>query len=234
MNTWNSNTNASYPVVSPVDLQSVMRQVYVWMLFGLLVTAGLAYVTVATPLVNLVANPIVMLVAILGELGLVLVISLGFNRLSAGVATLLFFAYAALNGFTLAIVLLAFSIESIFLTFVATAALFGAMSIIGYTTHVDLTKLGTFLIMGVLGLVIAMVVNLFVNSGPLNLLISAAGVLIFTGLTAYDTQRIGRMAAQMSQEGEAGIKFGIMGALRLYLDFINMFLFMLRLTGRRR
>jgi FtsH-binding integral membrane protein len=234
MNTWNSNTNASYPVVSPVDLQSVMRQVYVWMLFGLLVTAGLAYVTVATPLVNLVANPIVMLVAIVGELGLVLVISLGFNRLSAGVATLLFFAYAALNGFTLAIVLLAFSIESIFLTFVATAALFGAMSIIGYTTHVDLTKLGTFLIMGVLGLVIAMVVNLFVNSGPLNLLISAAGVLIFTGLTAYDTQRIGRMAAQMSQEGEAGIKFGIMGALRLYLDFINMFLFMLRLTGRRR
>ena len=234
MNAWNRNANDSYPVVSPVDLQSVMRQVYVWMLFGLLVTAGLAYVTVATPLVNLVANPIVMLVAIVGELGLVLVISLGFNRLSAGAATVLFFAYAALNGFTLSIVLLAFSIESIFLTFVATAALFGAMSIIGYTTHVDLTKLGTFLIMGVLGLIIASVVNIFVNSGPLNLLISAAGVLIFTGLTAFDTQRIGRMAAQMSQEGEAGIKFGIMGALRLYLDFINMFLFMLRLTGRRR
>src|SRR5712691_7919244 len=122
MNAWNSNANDSYPVVSPIDLQSVMCQVYLWMLFGLLVTAGLAYVTVATPLVNLVANPIVMLVAIVAELGLVLAISLGFNRLSAGAATVLFFAYAALNGFTLAIVLLAFSIESIFLTFVATAA----------------------------------------------------------------------------------------------------------------
>src|SRR5436309_9878783 len=109
MNAWNRNADTSYPVVSPVDLQTVMRQVYVWMLFGLLVTAGLAYVTVATPLVNLVANPIVMLVAIVGELGLVLVISLGFNRLSASLAGLLFFAYAALNGFTLAIVLLAFT-----------------------------------------------------------------------------------------------------------------------------
>ena len=234
MNAWNRNVNDSYSVVSPVDLQTVMRQVYVWMLFGLLVTAGMAYVTVATPLINLVANPIVMLVAIVAELGLVLVISLGFNRLPASVAALLFFAYAAVNGFTLSIVLLAFTTGSIFWTFVATAALFGAMSIVGYTTHVDLTKLGTFLIMGVLGLVIVSVVNIFVHSGPLDFLISAAGVLIFTGLTAYDTQRIGRMAAQMSQEGEAGLKFGIMGALRLYLDFINMFLFMLRLTGRRR
>ena len=157
-------------MVSPVDLQSVMRQVYAWMLLGLLVTAGLAYLTVATPLVNLVANPIVMLVAIVGELGLVLTISIGFNRLPASVAALLFFAYAALNGFTLSIVLLAFSTGSIFWTFVATAALFGAMSIIGYTTHVDLTKLGTFLIMGVLGLVIVSVVNIFVNSGPLDFL----------------------------------------------------------------
>jgi len=234
MNAWNRNIDNSYPVVSPVDLQSVMRQVYIWMLFGLLLTAGVAYVTVSTPLINLAANPIILLVAVVGELGLVLVISLGFNRLPASAATLLFFAYAALNGFTLATILLYFSIESIFLTFVATGALFGAMSIIGYTTHIDLSRLGTFLIMGVIGLVIAMVVNVFVNSGPLDFIISAAGVLIFTGLTAYDTQRIGRMAAQMSQEGEAGLKFGIMGALRLYLDFINMFLFMLRLTGRRR
>jgi FtsH-binding integral membrane protein len=234
MNAWNRNTDASYPVVSPVDLQSVMRQVYVWMVFGLLVTAGLAYVTVATPLINLAANPIVLMVALVGEFGLVLVISLGFNRLSAGAATALFFAYAALNGFTLAVVLLAFSVQSVFLTFAATAALFGAMSIVGYTTHLDLSRMGTFLIMGVIGLVIATVVNVFVNSGPLDFLISIAGVLIFTGLTAYDTQRIGRMAAQMSPEGEAGIKFGIMGALRLYLDFINMFLFMLRLSGRRR
>src|SRR5260221_2586246 len=147
MNAWDRNTTAAYPVVSPVDRQSVMRQVYVWMVFGLLVTAGLAYVTVATPLIYLAANPIVLMVALVGEFGLVLVISLGFNRLSAGVATLLFFAYAAVNGFTLAVVLLAFSGQSVFLTFVTTAALFRAMSIVGYTTHLELSRLGTFLIM---------------------------------------------------------------------------------------
>jgi hypothetical protein len=234
MNAWNQNANASYPVVGAVDVQSIMRQVYVWMLFGMLLTAGVAYITVSTPLVYLAANPIALLVAIVAEFGLVLGISFGFNRLSAGVATVLFFAYAALNGFTLSTVLLVFTSGSVFLAFVASAALFGAMSIVGYTTKVDLSKLGTFLMMGVLGLVIAMVINLFVNSGPLDTLISVAGVLIFTGLTAFDTQRIGRMAAQMSAAGDAGLKFGILGALRLYLDFINMFLFMLRLTGRRR
>src|SRR5258708_26131662 len=114
--------------------------------FGLLSAAGLAYVRATTPLITLAATPIVLLVATVAELALVLVISLGFNRLSAGAATGLFFAYAALNGFTLATVLLIFSIGSIFLTFVATAALFGAMSIIGYTTHLDFSKLGTFLI----------------------------------------------------------------------------------------
>ena len=139
-----------------------------------------------------------------------------------------------LNGFTLSIVLLAFSTGSVFSAFAATAAMFGAMSIIGYTTRVDLSKLGTFLMMGVMGLVIAMIVNMFVNSGPLDLIISLAGVLIFTALTAYDTQRIHRMAAELSVGGDAAAKLGLFGALRLYLDFINMFLFMLRLTGRRR
>ena len=108
------------------------------------------------------------------------------------------------------------------------------MTILGYTTKVDLTKMGTFLMMGVFGLVIAMVVNMFVNSGPLDLIISMAGVLIFTGLTAYDTQRIGRMAAQISAPVDAAAKLSVFGALKLYLDFINMFLFMLRLFGRRR
>jgi uncharacterized protein len=133
-------------------------------------------------------------------------------------------------------VLLAFTINSVFLAFGATAALFVVMSIIGYTTRVDLTKMGTFLMMGVIGLVIAMLINMFVGSGPLDMLISVIGILIFTGLTAFDTQRIGRMAAQMNLQvgGEAEVKFGIIGALKLYLDFINMFLFILRLVGRRR
>ena len=211
-----------------------MRQVYTWMVLGMLITTAVAYVTATTSLINLAMNPIILIVAVLAEFGLVLGISAGLNRLSSGVATLLFMLYAALNGFTLSIVLLAFTGASLFVAFATTAALFAAMSIIGYTTKVDLSRMGTFLMMAVIGLVIAMVVNLFVGSGPLDLIISVVGVLIFTALTAYDTQRIGRMAAQMNVNGDSEVKFGIFGALKLYLDFINMFLFVLRLTGRRR
>lgn len=235
MNTMNRNGSLSYSTADGVDLQSIMRQVYTWMCLGMLLTTFVAYITVSTPLITLAANPTIMLFAIIAEFGMVLGISFGFNRISAGVAGTLFFAYAALNGFTLSVVLLAFSIGSVFLAFAATAALFGAMTIIGYTTKVDLSKMGTYLMMGVIGLIIAMVVNMFVSSGPLDTIISMAGVLIFTALTAYDTQRIGRMAAQMSTTGgESAAKFGIFGALKLYLDFINMFLFILRLVGRRR
>jgi uncharacterized protein len=235
MNSMNGNRNLSYyPAVGGIDVQSIMRQVYTWMVLGMLITAGFAYVTVSTTLINFALNPIILIVAMLAEIGLVMGISFGLNKISAGTAAMLFFVYAALNGFTLSIIMLTFSLGSVFLAFVSTAALFGAMTVIGYTTKVDLTKMGTFLMMGVLGLLIAMVINIFVASGPLEFIISLAGVLIFTGLTAFDTQRIARMAGQMNTEGDATAKFGIIGALRLYLDFINMFLFMLRLFGRRR
>jgi len=234
MNIMNQNGSWLSSFEGDINLQSIMRQVYLWMGLGTLITAGMAYLTVNTPLINLAANPIILLVAIIAEFGLVLAISWGFSRLSSGAASALFFLYAALNGFTLSMVLLAFTTGSVFAAFVSTAALFGAMTIIGYTTKVDLTKMGTFLMMGVFGLVIAMVVNMFINSGPLDLIVSIAGVLIFTGLTAYDTQRIGRMAAQISEPGEAAAKLAVFGSLKLYLDFINMFLFMLRLFGRRR
>ena len=233
MNTMNRNGSISYPLGGEIDLQAIMRQVYTWMVLGMLITTVVAYVTASTSLINLATNPIILLIAVLAEFGLVLVISRGLNRLSSGTATMLFMLYAALNGFTLSMLLLAFSIASVFLAFAATAALFGVMSVIGYTTRVDLSKLGTYLMMAVIGLIIAMVINLFLSSSLLDTLISMAGVLIFTALTAYDTQRIGRMAAQMSMNGDAALKFGIFGALKLYLDFINMFLFVLRLTGRR-
>jgi FtsH-binding integral membrane protein len=217
-----------------VDLRSIMRQVYTWMVLGMLITTIVAFFTASTSLITLATNPIIMIIAILAEFGLVLGISAGINRLSTGVATLLFMLYAALNGFTLSIILLVYTGTSVFLAFAITAALFGVMSVIGYTTKLDLSRMGTFLMMGVIGLVIAMVVNIFVGSGPLDTIISVVGVLIFTALTAFDTQRIGRMAAQMGVNGDSEVKFGIFGALRLYLDFINMFLFVLRLTGRRR
>jgi FtsH-binding integral membrane protein len=234
MNTMNRNSSFYYPTEGAIDLQSIMRQVYTWMVLGMVITTAVAYVTASTSLINLAMNPIILIVAVLAEFGLVLGISAGLSRLSSGVATLLFMLYAALNGFTLSIVLLAFTGASLFVAFATTAALFAAMSIIGYTTKVDLSRMGTYLMMGVIGLVIAMVVNMFVGSGPLDTIISVAGVLIFTALTAYDTQRIGRMAAQMNVNGDTEVKFGIFGALKLYLDFINMFLFVLRLTGRRR
>ena len=230
----NRNGSISYPQGGEIDLQAIMRQVYTWMVLGMLITTVVAYVTTSTSLIDLATNPIILLIAVLAEFGLVLVISRGLNRLSSGTATMLFMLYAALNGFTLSMLLLAFSIASVFLAFAATAALFGVMSVIGYTTRVNLSKLGTYLIMAVIGLIIAIVINLFLSSSLLDTLISMAGVLIFTALTAYDTQRIGRMAAQMSMNGDAALKFGIFGALKLYLDFINMFLFVLRLTGRRR
>ncbi len=234
MNTFNRNENLFYSLERNLDLQSVLRQVYAWMILGMLVTTGVAFMTVTTSLINLAANPVVFIIALVAELGLVFAISRGLSRFSAGTATVLFFVYAALNGFTLSMILLAFNIATVFLAFASTAALFAVMTIIGYTTHVDLSKMGTYLMMAVIGLIIAMVINLFVNSGPLDMIVSIAGVLIFTALTAYDTQSIGRMAAQMNGEGDAGMKFGILGALKLYLDFINMFLFMLQLFGGRR
>ncbi len=234
MNMMNDNRGVWYPLERGVNLQSIMRQVYIWMGLGTLLTAAVAYVTVNSALVHLTANPVILIGAMVAELALVMGISFGFNRISALTATMLFLLYAALNGFTLSVILMAFTTASIVGAFVATGALFGAMSIIGYTTHIDLSKFGTFLMMALIGLLIAMVVNIFIASGPLDLIISVIGVLLFTALTAYDTQRIGRMAAQMDAQGEAGAKLSIFGALKLYLDLINLFLFMLRLIGRRR
>jgi uncharacterized protein len=234
MGALNRKEGLFYTEEQGINIQTIMRQVYVWMTLGMLLTAAVAFLTVNTSLLNLAVNPIIMIVAIIAEFGVVLGISFGLKRLSPGAATMLFFAYAALNGFTLSLVLLAFSNASLFLAFASTAALFGAMSIIGYTTHVDLTKMGTYLMMGLIGLIIAMVVNLFLNSGPLDMVISIIGIIIFTALTAFDTQRIGRMAAEMSVGSDEAVKFGIFGALKLYLDFINMFLYILRLFGRRR
>jgi len=147
----------------------------------------------------------------------------------------MFFVYAALNGFTLSGIFLVYTGQSITAAFVATAAMFGAMTIVGFTTAIDLTRFGSFLIMGVIGLLIAMLVNLFLASSGLGLLISVVGVLIFTGLTAYDTQRIKAMAARphLQEDGSLAMKLSIIGALALYLDFVNMFLFLLRLLGSR-
>jgi FtsH-binding integral membrane protein len=215
-----------------VAQNTLLRQVYAWMGLGLLLTAAMSVVTLSSPaLLQLVfGNRLVFYGLILGELGLVIAVSAAINRLSAATATALFLLYAALNGITFSVIFVVYTAESIASTFVVTAATFGAMSVYGYTTKRDLTNWGSFLFMGLIGIVIASLVNIFVESSAASWVISAIGVVVFTGLTAYDTWKIKAMAAA----GAQGRKPAILGALTLYLDFINLFLMLLRLFGNRR
>ena len=215
-----------------VAQNTLVRQVYAWMGAGLALTALLALMTVSSPpLLNAVAgNRLVFYGLILGELGLVFVLSGAIDRLSATTATLLFLGYSALNGVTLSAIFLVYTADSIASTFVITAGMFGAMSAYGYLTRRDLTSWGSFLIMGLIGVVIASLVNIFLQSSAVSWVVSAIGVIVFTGLTAYDTWKIKALAAQ----GASGRKPAILGALTLYLDFINLFLMLLRFVGDRR
>jgi len=215
-----------------VKQNALVRQVYAWMGAGLAITAIMAMVTLSSPLlVNAIAgNRLLFFGLMIGELALVFTLSGAINRLSPGVATLIFIAYSALNGVTLSVLALVYTANSIASTFVITAGMFGTMSLYGYMTRRDLTSWGSFLFMGLIGVVIASIVNIFVASSAVSWVISAIGVIVFTGLTAYDTWKIKEMAAQ----GTEGRKPAILGALTLYLDFINLFLMLLRFTGNRR
>ena len=225
----------NYPRTSDqvvIAQNALIRQVYAWMGAGLLVTALSAFVTISSPVIinAVVGNRLLFYGLLIGELGLVVALSAAINRLSAGTATLMFLIYSALNGVTFSIVFRVYTAESIGSTFLITAGMFGAMSIYGSTTKKDLTSWGSFLFMGLIGIVIASVVNIFVGSSAVSWVVSAIGVIVFTGLTAYDTWKIKAMAAA----GEGGRKPAIIGALTLYLDFINLFLMLLRFTGRER
>jgi FtsH-binding integral membrane protein len=220
-----------------VEIRPLMRMIYMWMGLGLLATAVVADIVNVNPSFHRLAiTPGIMMVAIFAELGMVIGLSWGIRRLSPGIAITLFFAYAIVNGFTLSSIFMVYRLDSIYAAFFTTAALFGVMSVIGFTTQLDLTQYRTYFIMGLIGLLIAMVVNMFLNSSGLELLISLVGVVLFTALTAYDTQKLKNMAAnpQIEADGSLAMKLSIIGALTLYLDFINLFLFLLRLMGGRR
>ena len=218
-------------------LRAVLRRVYLWMTLGLFTTAGTAAFVSSSPIFQvLVGQPWLFFILLVAELGLVIGISWGINKISSSTAVALFVVYAIINGLTLSVLFVAYSLGSITATFAASAALFGVMSIIGYTTKLDLSKVGTYLLMGLIGLVIAMVTSMFWASSTLSWIVTFAGIILFLGLTIYDTQRIKRMtSAAINQDDESvEARLGILGALSLYLDFINLFLFMLRLGGRRR
>lgn len=210
----------------------VVNRVYGWMTVGLLVTAAVAYATasVATLPYWLARNHWAFYGLLFAELGIVIWLSAASQRLSVGAATLLFLVYAALNGLTMSVIVLAYTAASIGATFLATAGMFGSMSVIGYSTEMDLTSLGALSMMGLIGLIIASIANLFMHNSGLESALTYIGIAVFVGLTAYDAQRIKRMAAS----ADAGSSMAIYGALIIYLDFINLFFYLLRLTGRRR
>jgi FtsH-binding integral membrane protein len=219
------------------EFRPLMRLVYVWMMLGLLLTAVVSVVVSSNEaLLNTLLNRGVFFGAIIAELVLVIALGAAFRRLSFPVAALMFFAYAALNGFTLSLIFIVYDLGAIFKAFFSATAAFAVMSVLGYTTQLDLQKYRTYFFMGLIGLVVAMVINIFLRSNGLDLIISMFGVVLFTALTAYDTQKIKRMSTDptINSDGSLVLKLSIFGALQLYLDFINLFLFLLRLFGRRR
>ncbi|MBB6098022.1 hypothetical protein HNR42_001445 [Deinobacterium chartae] len=226
---------------SASNLRAFFNRTFTWMAAGLVLTAVVAWYTVSSAsLMSFVAGAILPLLLV----QLALVFGFGFllPRVSATVAGVLFAVYSALNGLTLSRIFLVYTDTAIASAFVTAAGMFGAMALIGYTTKVDLTKVGSIAFMALIGLLIAMVVNLFLQSGPLAFIISAVGVIIFAALTAYDIQKLKAIAqygpagdgwdgSVGGVSGEVGEKMAVFGALTLYLDFINLFLMLLRLFG---
>ncbi|PLX98826.1 MAG: hypothetical protein C0623_11270 [Desulfuromonas sp.] len=231
------NQNNPYTAAPTVaDSTGFFPKVYGWMTAGLALTALMAVVTLSSQqMLNLIfGNKMVFYGLIIGELGLVIALSAAINRISAMTATLMFLIYSGLNGVTFAAIFMIYTSSSIASTFFVASGTFAAMSIYGYTTKKDLTGWGSFLFMGLIGIIIASVVNLFMQSEMIYWITSYIGVFIFVGLTAYDTQKIKKIGEAGFADGESQKKAAILGALRLYLDFINLFLMLLRIMGNRR
>jgi uncharacterized protein len=229
MDAWTTNTVQTADRVS-----AFLWKVYGWMAIGLGLTAMVAFAVASSPdlLRVLVGNRLVFFALVIAELGLVFFLSARADRLAPGTAAGLFAIYSALNGVTLSAVLLAYTGESVTMTFVVTAGMFGALAFFGSTTKRSLAGAGQFFMMGLVGLILASLIGMFWHNDALQFLISIVGVIVFTGLTAWDAQRLKQMALALP-EGQVG-SYAVVGALSLYLDFINLFLMLLRLTGGRR
>ncbi|MBE6309910.1 MAG: Bax inhibitor-1/YccA family protein [Bacteroidales bacterium] len=236
MSIYNYNSNNQYSSNQSLDVfvSKVMRQVFTKMFLAMVITAISAYMVLSVPALAkfIFTNSWVYWGLLIGEIVMVIALSASINKLSNAGATALFYLYSVLNGMTLSCIVLVYTAASIALTFAITAGVFATMAIYGYVTKSDLTKFGSFMMMALFGLIICIVVNLFMHSSTLEWIISFAGVVIFIGLTAWDVQKIKRMAA-MSDYNSAG-KIATIGALSLYLDFINLFLYLLRFFGSSR
>ena len=232
-----SYTNSARALDRPAAFALLMRKVYTWMTLALAVTGLTAYYcSLNFEVINAIAsNSLVFWGLIIAQLGAVLYLSVRINNMSLTTAGIVFLLYAVLTGVTFSFIFLVYTIGSITSTFFITAGTFGAMSLVGYFIKKDLSAIGRFLIMALIGLIIASIVNIFLQSSGLTLICTYAGVLIFSGLTAYDTQKIKQMFLMHGAEmNESTMKLALMGSLTLYLDFINLFLYLLRIFGDRK
>lgn len=215
----------------------LMRSVYTWMTLALVITGLTAmYIAKSMTIINMMMqNQFMFFGVIIAEVLLVMYLSARIHKISFTSATLMFIAYSILNGVTLSILFIVYTMSSIATTFFVTAGTFGVMALVGYVTKKDLTRIGSLCTMGVIGLIIAMVVNMFLHNSMMDMVISCIGVLIFVGLTAYDSQKIKQLLGGSDIEvNETTQKIALMGALTLYLDFINLFIYLLRLLGDRK
>ena len=219
--------SAAFPVL--------MRKVYVWMTLALVLTGVTAYGVATSPgvLMALYSNRILFWGLVIAEFALVIGISAAINKLSLTMATLMFVLYSVINGALFSSIFMIYTMSSIASVFFITAGTFAVMAFVGYTTKKDLTSMGKILFMALIGIIIATVVNIFLKSTGLEMIVSYLGVLIFVGLTAYDSQKIKNMLLMAPDAGEAAQKLALLGALSLYLDFINLFIYLLRIFGRR-
>ncbi len=213
----------------------LMRKVYVWMTLALVITGATAYGVATSPgiLTALYSNQLLFWGLVIAEFALVFGISGAINRLSLATATLMFILYSVINGALLSSIFVIYTTSSIASVFFITAGTFAVMALIGYTTKTDLTSMGKILFMALIGIIIATVVNIFLKSSGLEMIVSYLGVLIFVGLTAYDSQKIKRMLQMAPDASEGSQKIALLGALTLYLDFVNLFIYLLRIFGRR-
>lgn len=220
--------SAAFPVL--------IRKVYLWMTLALLITGFTAYYVATTPAILslIIANQAVFWGLAIAEIALVIGLSAAINKLSLTTATIMFVGYSVINGATMSFIFLAYTASSITNVFLITAATFAVMALFGYFTKTDLTSLGKILLMALIGIIIATLVNIFTKSQGLTVILNYLGVLVFVGLTAYDSQKIKQMLLMAPDAGETAQKIALLGALSLYLDFINLFLYLLRIFGSRR
>lgn len=230
---WNQSSVVSADV-RDARVTAFLSKVYGWMFLGLLITAGVAFAVASSPVLieTLILNRLLFLILLFAPIGFVWYLAARVDKIAPTTAAILFLVYAAMVGITSSVVLLRYTGASVVSAFVITSGMFGAMAVFGTFTKRSLAGVGQFMFMGLIGLIIAMVVNLFLFNDALSFVISIVGVIVFTGLTAYDAQRMKEMAVALP-EGKVG-SYAVVGALSLYLDFINLFFFILRLFGGRR